>query len=237
MSRNRELIRRFHEVGGQPTRESAGPITNRELVLRLRLHFEEQLELAEAMLGAGRDAVGQLRRAWDAFEVELKTTLLVENDPEISEYVDLEAIAGELADDLVIAYGTAEFYGIDLDVAYEAVMEANLRKIPDCDAPGCLSGFVVRPIGTGPGERRPEDTLISDPCEACGGSGKGPPILREDGKILKPDGWEPADLGPALRVRRRRPEEVPEVPRESDSPNDWPPVGVDPETGGEAEIR
>lgn len=37
-------------------------------------------------------------------------------------------------------------------------------------------------------------TRLTDRCRTCKGSGKAEPRRRDDGKILKPDGWVPADL-------------------------------------------
>ena len=150
MSRNRELIRRFHEAAGHPIELEATIPAVETQALRSHLHAEEAGELQKALI-EGNDAA---------------------------------KIARELADDLVIAYGTAEAYGIDLDKAFEIVMEANLRKVPDC--PDCDGGYypVGKPLG--PGRLRP--------CETCGSTGKAAPLRREDGKILKPEGWDPPDL-------------------------------------------
>ena len=36
-------------------------------------------------------------------------------------------------------------------------------------------------------------------CTKCGGTGKGQPVVREDGKILKPEGFIPPDMTEAVR--------------------------------------
>ncbi len=69
-------------------------------------------------------------------------------------------IASELADLMVVVYGTASVLGIELDDVFREIMRANMRKIGD-------DGRVRR---------------------------------REDGKILKPDGWYPADIGSVLNL-------------------------------------
>lgn len=153
------------------------------------------------------DEVRYLRRSL-AFSSTVELVVALGPDGKVPE------VAKELADVLVVAYGTAEAYGIDLDKAFEIVMEANLRKIPDC--PDCEgSGY----LSSGPGR-------LFKGCGYCGTTGKAAPLRREDGKILKPEGWDPPDLQWALRRRRRAPKDVPELPRNVG-------VGVDPETGAE----
>lgn len=96
----------------------------------------------------------------------------------------LEAVARELADVVYVAYGTADLLGIDLDVALAAVHRANMAKLPNCRACQIVN----------------DDVGLPDPlCPACRGTGKGKPIKREDGKVLKPDGWQPPDMSEAIR--------------------------------------
>lgn len=71
---------------------------------------------------------------------------------------DIVKIADGLADLVVVIYGTALEYGIDLDAVLEEVHASNMAKLgPD-----------------------------------------GKPILREDGKVLKPEGWKPPNIEWAL---------------------------------------
>jgi predicted HAD superfamily Cof-like phosphohydrolase len=71
---------------------------------------------------------------------------------------DLVEIADGLADLVVVIYGTALEYGIDLDAVLAEVHASNMAKL--------------------------------------GLDGK--PILREDGKILKPEGWKPPNIAAVL---------------------------------------
>lgn len=97
----------------------------------------------------------------DAGERFLRIGLL--ND-EVEEYLESEQsndfvnLARELVDIIYIVCGTAISYGIPLDKVWDAIHEANMRKLgPD-----------------------------------------GKPIYREDGKILKPPGWTPANINEIL---------------------------------------
>lgn len=92
--------------------------------------------------------------------------------------VDLHNVAMEIADVTYVNAGTAVLYGIDHDEALAAVHAANLTKLPGCFA--CVD----------------DDPRV---CAGCGGSGYGAPLRRADGKVLKSDRYQPADLTGALR--------------------------------------
>jgi NTP pyrophosphatase (non-canonical NTP hydrolase) len=103
-------------------------------------------------------------------------------------FESLEALARELAGVLYVAYGTADLLGIDLDVALAEVHRANMAKLPDCyvcEGDGMIPLSIPR--------------LRRSVCLACNGTGKGKPIKREDGKIPKPDGWQPPNMAGAIR--------------------------------------
>lgn len=74
------------------------------------------------------------------------------------EQADIVEIADGLADLVVVIYGTALEYGIDLDAVLAEVHRSNMAKL--------------------------------------GADGK--PILREDGKILKPKGWQSPNIARVL---------------------------------------
>lgn len=66
----------------------------------------------------------------------LRANLIAEETDEVIEELenahkgvpDYSALAKELADVLVVVYGTAEVYGIPLDAVFEAVMKSNMTK-------------------------------------------------------------------------------------------------------------
>lgn len=94
-------------------------------------------------------------------EKSLRMNLFIEEGreliKELERYpVDTKKILHELADVVVVCYGTAHAFDLDLDAALDEVHRANMEKV------------------------KPPD-----------GS---EPIRREDGKILKPDGFRPAVL-------------------------------------------
>lgn len=117
----------------------------------------------------------------DTLERGLRVRLQQEETDELataSIQGDVVGVADALADIVYIAYGTAAVYGIDLDAVLGEVHRSNMEKLPSCD--WCH------------GSR-------SD-CSPCGGTGKGSPVYRADGKVLKPEGWRPPDIGKVLGV-------------------------------------
>lgn len=88
--------------------------------------------------------------------VRLRMRLHAEEHRELTDELalgNLVGVAHELADVLVVAYGTADLLGIDLDAVLAEVMRANLAK-----------------------------------------AGPDGPRFRDDGKLLKPDTFRPADV-------------------------------------------
>jgi predicted HAD superfamily Cof-like phosphohydrolase len=93
--------------------------------------------------------------------VNLRVDLIDEEWNETGDAIeseDLVEIADGLADLVVVIYGTALEYGIDLDAVLEEVHASNMAKL--------------------------------------GADGK--PILRADGKVLKPEGWKPPNIAAVL---------------------------------------
>lgn len=93
----------------------------------------------------------------------LRMNLFVEEGIELIAELEREPentlnILRELADVVVVCYGTAHAFDLDLDAALDEIHRANMEKV------------------------KPPD-----------GS---EPIKRDDGKILKPDGFQPAVLDP-----------------------------------------
>jgi len=96
-----------------------------------------------------------------ASERSLRMKLMAE---EMREYTEAESnndivnMAVELADIIYIACGTAVSYGIPLDEVFDAIHEANMKKLVD-----------------------------------------GKVIKNEHGKVVKPEGWKPADIEGILK--------------------------------------
>jgi NTP pyrophosphatase (non-canonical NTP hydrolase) len=129
---------------------------------------------------------------------ELTETCLREEIDELLEVLDTPAfrpfgvkdeerqrkLARELADVAWCCYGHAAAAGIDLDIALEIIGRSNLAKLPECDL---CHGATFPPFPHGAA------------CPSCAGSGKGKPIKREsDSKVLRPEGWQPPNMAPAL---------------------------------------
>lgn len=120
---------------------------------------------------------------------ELRLNLL---DEEYCEYRraaqsnDLVEIADALADMIYIIAGTALIYGIPLEEVWDAVQVSNISKAGSCEF---CEGYGVD-----------ED---NQPCDTCGGNGFRV-IRRMDGKILKPEGWQPPNIKAILDRTRDR---------------------------------
>lgn len=86
------------------------------------------------MRAAGQPVAGTPQDYVPARVAGLRAALMLEETAELDAAIaahDLAAIAHELADVVVVAYGTAATYGLDLDRALFEVMEANRSKFID----------------------------------------------------------------------------------------------------------
>lgn len=115
----------------------------------------------------------------DRAQMMLRLDLL---DEEFCEYRraalvgNITEVADALADIIYVAIGTALVYGIPLEEVWDAVQMSNLNKAGSCEP---CEGYGV--------------DESNQPCEDCGGNG----FLvqrRQDGKILKPEGWKPPNI-------------------------------------------
>lgn len=160
MSYASDCLRQFHEAFEVTATGSYRQLCER----RITLHGEEHDEVEDALDDLGRCLV-------------------------IARREKLEALAGELADEMVLLYGTADLLGIDLDRAFAIKMAANMAKLPTCEFCG----------GTGIDEDDEARDRDDGQCWRCNGTGKGPPIKREDGKILRPAGWTKPSMAAAIK--------------------------------------
>jgi predicted HAD superfamily Cof-like phosphohydrolase len=115
----------------------------------------------ESMLAEFHEKFNQPFGSGDVRDFALRQKLNLEESLELDEAfneMDLVKIAGELADVLYVAYGTAHTLGIPILKVLIEVHRANMDKF-----------------------------------------GSGEPKYRDDGKLLKPDGWKPADVASVLR--------------------------------------
>ena len=92
----------------------------------------------------------------------------------------LADIADGIADSIVVLIGTALAYGIPLQKVWDEVHRSNMDKVTklcfNCHGGKLLDGSVY--------------------CQFCNNTGRVPitPRKREDGKILKPEGWVGPDI-------------------------------------------
>lgn len=115
---------------------------------------------------------------WDRWA--LRQSLIEEEYDELIrayEQCDHAAFLDACVDLVYVVVGTAVEAGLPFDDAFDTVHRANMAKLHECEACG----------GTG---IEPDTT---DECLAC--AGRGARVhLRDDGKVLKPDGWVAPDI-------------------------------------------
>lgn len=110
-----------------------------------------------------------------ASDFDLRLRLLAEEYAELVAAMvegDLAAVAQELADLVVVAYGTAATYGLDLDRAVWEVMEANRSKLVDGRPVLRADGKVLK----GPNYRPPDMEHVVKMCRIFGSSSLDRPI-------------------------------------------------------------
>lgn len=121
------------------------------------------------------EEVGELNEAWAAYNV----VPTVENATEV---------ADACIDTLYVVIGLMHAMGLDPQPLWDEVHRSNVDKIKHlCTA--CAGAQFVNVEGT--------DT----PCPACKGQGHRYEVRRrEDGKVLKPEGWQPPQLRPLIEA-------------------------------------
>lgn len=119
-----------------------------------------------------------------ADRVELRKKLISEEVGETLSAIDagdLVEVADGIADSIVVLVGTALEFGIDLTAVWEEVHRSNMSKFPPCTS--CEGhGYFTNDLN-----------LHRLDCPVCNGRGR-QLLLREDGKILKPESWSPPDI-------------------------------------------
>jgi len=125
-----------------------------------------------------------------ADRVELRKKLISEEVGETLTAIDegdLVEVADGIADSIVVLVGTALEFGIDLTAVWDEVHRSNMSKFPPC--PECQ--------GSGEGSMAYGYGIVAEgqptACPVCNGRGR-QLLLREDGKILKPESWTPPDI-------------------------------------------
>lgn len=124
----------------------------------------------------------------DAARIELRKSLIREEVGETLKAIDdgdLIEVADGIADSIVVLVGTALEFGIPLTRIWNEVHRSNMSKFPECQQCGGSGTHPSYPPGT---------------CPECNGRGT-QLIRRDDGKILKPEGWSPPDIEAALRSK------------------------------------
>lgn len=147
-------------------------------------------QVAEFHRFFGQPVRDKLTRLTDE-EVSFRTELISEEYEELLDEFflnvdsktpyDAQKVYKELADLVYVIYGLDAFMGGYLDRTVAAVHESNMTKLWEC---GCQS--------LGPDE---ELGITGDFCPTCGPGRPGWYVkCREDGKVLKPSTYTPANL-------------------------------------------
>jgi predicted HAD superfamily Cof-like phosphohydrolase len=122
--------------------------------------------------------------SWDRWG--LRQTLIDEEYDELIrayEENDHAAFLDACVDLVYVVIGTAIEAGLPFDEAFEAVHRANMAKLHDC--PDCG--------GTGHEKQQGMKWYAGPKCEGCAGRGQ-KVRKRDDGKVLKPVGWQAPDI-------------------------------------------
>lgn len=104
---------------------------------------------------------------------------------------DPVAFLKEAVDLVYIVVGMCVEMGLPFDDAFQAVHRSNMAKAGPCSA--CYEVGIIR-------TDQPEGGRRSKVCESCGGKGR-VVKLRDDGKVLKPEGWQAPNIGAVVNRR------------------------------------
>lgn len=173
----REQVTQFHIAGGIPIKPHPEAPNEDRVRLRLRLIEEEFFELLASCLKG--TATSERILGWTPSrmrDVRRLVQLIVEDMP-ID--VDMVEVADALADLDYVVEGTRLELGIFGPSVAAEVHASNMRKFPPC----------IQCTDESPYQ-----------CPSCKGLGV-LPIQREDGKIVKPEGWTPPDIESVLRAQ------------------------------------
>jgi predicted HAD superfamily Cof-like phosphohydrolase len=123
----------------------------------------------EWMRAAGHPVHSHPQDFVPAATAALRTRLMWEESAELAHAIahgNLAAVAQELADVVVVAYGTAAAYGLDLDRAIDEVMAANRSKFVDGKPVLRADGKVLK----GPNYQPPDMERVVELCRIFGRS-------------------------------------------------------------------
>ena len=157
------------------TREMAKHSPNQVVRTVPTVPSEEIYQLRGSLI---HEEVQETFLAMDDLQIAVEQ-LAIGQHPEKSMPELFEKIADGIADSIVVLIGTALAYGIPLQKVWDEVHRSNMDKVTKlCYA--CEGGTIIR----------------GRTCLQCWGSGRIPiiPRKREDGKILKPEGWVGPDI-------------------------------------------
>lgn len=178
-----ELVSEFHETYGMPVNPHPEPTVDYERIhMRYNLIAEEFVELTEALYGS--EAANTIKR-----EIEIHVEQARYEADSLGRPLPLDVVesADALADLVYVIYGMALESSIPLDDVLQEVQRSNMSKLPpceDCDGEAYINFQVDHE----------NHSATFDMCRTCDGTGDGPPLRREDGKILKGPNFTPPNI-------------------------------------------
>jgi predicted HAD superfamily Cof-like phosphohydrolase len=129
---------------------------------------------------------GELAVAWEAYE----------DDPSAENTAE---VVDACIDSIYVLSGLIHALGLDPQPLWDEVHRSNIDKIKhlcvECSGTGSVSAY-----------RQHLDAFEYMACPDCRGQGHLYEVRRrDDGKVLKPDGWRPPDLLSIVRAARNKP--------------------------------
>lgn len=178
-----EDVKLFHEVAGQQIGDPRDPQVPQIESPRIGRILRD----AERHLGYAVVDLKSLPEVSSSDQLlALRARLVLEETKEFVDALergDTVQVADAIVDLIYVLTGTSIAFGIDQAMVWDAVAQANAEKFPpceSCDATGTVSGST---------------------CETCRGHGQ--VALRDaGGKVIKPPGWTPPDVGEVLDRQR-----------------------------------
>lgn len=128
MDTNQENVKEFMISAGQITRNNPEIPTDEEIVLRIKLLFEEVLELAAAsgyMVGISNSTHDEKKESISPIEEGDIRYIKIAEEPNLTE------VADALTDIDYVNLGAACSYGIDLEPCQKEVHGSNMSKFID----------------------------------------------------------------------------------------------------------
>ena len=144
-----DAVKTFMTIGGQTVNNKPSIPSESDMLLRLRLNIEENLELTEAILGqsASRlepssiEAIHHMREAVFCIDRMIKQCA---DKPVFGIEPNMKEVLDALIDIEYVNIGAAITFGFDLEEGFKRVHESNMSKFEDGKAIKNNAGKVIK---------------------------------------------------------------------------------------------